>query len=81
VPATGTLNIVALPAGATYTLRDLIDGHVVQGYTPMNGPLSLPVGAYAVEVSSRYCASYFDTVQVASATPTPDLHVRLVCGR
>ena len=75
----GALSIDAKPTGATYTLRALYDGHVMRGQTPLDHPLTLPTGDYALTISNRYCASYQDTVRVTSAG-TPEVRVRLVCG-
>jgi hypothetical protein len=75
----GNLHVVTNPADASFVLQALDDGHQVRGRTPLAAPLSLPVGAYSVEISARYCAAYHDTVRVAAAHTSP-LHVRLVCG-
>ena len=77
----GTLRISAKPVGATYTLRDLEDGHTLHGPTPLEHPLTLPVGDYALTISNRYCASYQDTVRVTTNDLTPEVRVRLVCGQ
>jgi serine/threonine protein kinase len=75
----GTVHLDAQPLGASYMFQALDDGHVIRGRTPVTGPLTLPVGTYAVEISARYCASYRDTVHVALNHAAP-LRVRLVCG-
>jgi eukaryotic-like serine/threonine-protein kinase len=75
----GTVSLEAEPAGASYTLQSLDDGHVFRGTTPTAAPLTLPVGDYAIEISARYCASYRDTLRVLNRAVTP-VHVKLVCG-
>lgn len=77
----GTVAIHTAPVGATFTLRALADGHVVTGRTPLPKPLSLEAGAYAIEISNRFCASYLDTIQVVGGVPAPDVRIQLVCGR
>jgi eukaryotic-like serine/threonine-protein kinase len=76
----GTVSLEAEPAGASYTLQALDDGHVIRGTTPMAAPLTLPVGDYAIEISARYCASYRDTLHVQVNRATTPIHVKLVCG-
>jgi serine/threonine protein kinase len=76
----GTLHLDTKPDDASYVLEGLDDGHVVSGRTPLTAPLTLPVGAYALTISARYCASYRDTVRIAANHAAPPLHVRLVCG-
>ena len=72
-------SLEAEPAGASYTLQALEDGHVIRGTMPAAAPLTLPVGDYAIEISARYCASYRDTLRVVNRAATP-VHVKLVCG-
>jgi hypothetical protein len=76
----GTVQIEVTPVGASYTLRALADGHLVQGRTPLPRPLSLPAGMYAIEISNRFCASFRDTIRVVDGGPLQSLHVQLVCG-
>jgi serine/threonine-protein kinase len=76
----GTVHIDTRPAGALYTFQALDDGRVIKGRTPVTGPITLPVGTYAVVISARYCASYRDTVRIALNHAAPPLKVRLVCG-
>ena len=74
------MHIDTRPDNASYTFEALDDGHVVRGHMPLAAPITLPVGAYAVVISARYCASYRDTVRIAPNHAAPPLHVRLVCG-
>ncbi len=76
----GTVHLDTRPAGTLYTFQALDDGRVVRGRTPLNGPITLPVGTYAVVISARYCASYRDTVHIAPKQAAPPLKVTLVCG-
>jgi len=76
----GTVTLDAEPAGASYTLQALDDGHVIRGTMPAAGPLTLPVGDYAIEISARYCASYRDTLRVPLNRAATPVHVKLVCG-
>ncbi len=76
----GTVHLDTRPAGTLYTFQALDDGRVVRGRTPLNGPITLPVGTYAVVISARYCASYRDTVHIALNHAAPPLKVTLVCG-
>jgi serine/threonine protein kinase len=76
----GTVSLDAEPAGASYTIQALDDGHVIRGTTPTTGALTLPVGDYAIEISARYCASYRDTLRIQLNRPATPVHVKLVCG-
>jgi eukaryotic-like serine/threonine-protein kinase len=76
----GTVHLDTRPDGASYVLEALDDGRIIRGRTPLTGPITLPVGAYAITVSAHYCASYRDTVRITINHPAPPLHVRLVCG-
>lgn len=76
----GTVSLDAEPAGASYTIQALEDGHVIRGTTPTTAPLTLPVGDYAIEISARYCATYRDTLRVQLNRPATPVHVKLVCG-
>jgi serine/threonine-protein kinase len=76
----GTVSLDAAPPGANYTLQALNDGHVIKGTVPTAGPLTLPVGDYAIEISARYCASYRDTLRVPLNRAANPVHVKLVCG-
>jgi serine/threonine-protein kinase len=76
----GTVSLEAEPAGASYTLQALDDGHVIRGITPTAAPLTLPVGDYAIEISARYCASFRDTLHVQLNRAATPVHVKLVCG-
>jgi serine/threonine protein kinase len=76
----GTVHLDTRPAGTLYTFQALDDGRVVRGRTPLNGPITLPVGTYALVISARYCASYRDTVHIAPNHAAPPLKVTLVCG-
>jgi len=76
----GTILLDAVPPGANYTLQALDGGHVITGTMPTSGPLTLPVGDYAIEISARYCASYRDTLRVPLNHAADPVHVRLVCG-
>ncbi len=76
----GTVSLEADPAGASYTLQALDDGHVIRGTTPTATPLTLPVGDYAIEISARYCASYRDTLHVQANQPATSVRIKLVCG-
>jgi serine/threonine-protein kinase len=76
----GTVSLDAEPAGASYTLQALDDGHVIRGTMPTAAPLTLPVGDYAIEISARYCASYRDTLRVQLNRAATPVHVKLVCG-
>ena len=76
----GTVSLDAEPAGASYTLQALDDGHVIRGTMPAATPLTLPVGDYAIEISARYCASYRDTLRVQLNRAATPVHVKLVCG-
>jgi serine/threonine-protein kinase len=76
----GTVTLDAEPAGASYTLQALDDGHVIRGTMPAAAPLTLPVGDYAIEISARYCATYRDTLRVQLNRAATPIHVKLVCG-
>ena len=76
----GTVLLDAVPSGASYTLQALDDGRVIKGTMPTTGPLTLPVGDYAIEITARYCASYRDTLRVPLNRAANPVHVRLVCG-
>ncbi|HZS60430.1 MAG TPA: protein kinase [Gemmatimonadaceae bacterium] len=96
VPATGTttarlsprgcgvLVLDAQPNGAEYNFRPIGGGdEVASGHTPTGGPITLPIGAYTLAVSARYCATYSDTVHVteeAAGAAARHVRVRLVCG-
>jgi len=76
----GTVHLDTKPPATLYTFQALDDGRVIRGRTPLTGPITLPVGTYAVIISARYCASYRDTVHIAMNHAAPPLKVRLVCG-
>jgi len=76
----GTISLDAAPQGANYILQALDGGHVIKGTMPTAGPLTLPVGDYAIEISARYCASYRDTLRVPLNRAANPVHVKLVCG-
>jgi len=80
----GVLVLDAQPNGAEYAFRPIGGGdQIASGHTPAGGPITLPIGAYTLAVSARYCATYTDTVHVAEeATGAAARHVRvrLVCG-
>jgi serine/threonine-protein kinase len=76
----GSVHLLTRPESAAYVFESLEDGHFIRGRTPLPGPLSLPVGSYALVISAHYCASYRDTVHVTLNHAAPPLNVRLVCG-
>jgi hypothetical protein len=80
----GVLVLDAQPNGAEYAFRPIGGGDdVASGHTPASGPITLPIGAYTLAVSARYCATYSDTVHVteeASGAAARHVRVRLVCG-
>jgi serine/threonine protein kinase len=82
--AAGCGNVVldARPAGAAYAFRALLTGDSVGGgRMPNDSTVTLPVGAYTIDVSARDCATFRDTVHVNGDTAPPRrLRVRLVCG-
>ena len=80
----GVLVLDAQPNGSAYTFRPIGGGDdVASGHTPAGGPIMLPIGAYTLAVSARYCATYSDTVHVteeAAGAAARHVRVRLVCG-
>ncbi len=80
----GVLVLDAQPNGAEYAFRPFGGGdEVASGHTPAGGPIILPIGAYTLAVSARYCATYSDTVHVteeAAGAAARHVRVRLVCG-
>jgi hypothetical protein len=78
----GVLVLDAQPNGAEYAFRSIGGGEeITSGHAPAEKPITLPVGAYMLAVSARYCATYRDTVRVTDdAGPAQHVRVRLVCG-
>jgi eukaryotic-like serine/threonine-protein kinase len=78
----GELVLDAQPNGAEYAFRPIGAGDdIATGHTPTDAPITLPVGAYTLAISARYCATYRDTVHVTEDSgATRRVRVRLVCG-
>jgi len=77
----GVLVLDAQPNGAEYAFRSISGDEIASGHTPAEKPITLPIGAYMLAVSARYCATYRDTVRVTDdAGPAQHVRVRLVCG-
>jgi serine/threonine protein kinase len=77
----GVLVLDAQPNGAEYAFRSIGGDEIASGHTPAEKPITLPIGAYMLAVSARYCATYRDTVRVTDdAGPAQHVRVRLVCG-
>ena len=78
----GVLVLDAQPNGAEYAFRAIGGGdEIASGHTPVEKPITLPIGEYTLAVSARYCATYRDTVHVTEdARAARHVRVRLVCG-
>jgi serine/threonine-protein kinase len=78
----GSVVLDAQPSGAAYAIRTFATGDAVKsGRAPADSAITLPDGAYTVDVSARDCATFRDTVHVDGDTAPPRrLRVRLVCG-
>jgi hypothetical protein len=68
-----------LPAGAHFVLTTAAGDTVTTGTVPVQEPLVLPVGEYALHVSERYCFQFNGSISIKDGEQQR-AWARLVCG-
>jgi hypothetical protein len=73
----GTFTLDAAPKGARYVLTTG-GREIASGTVPLDAPVLVPEGSYALHVSAKYCADYSGTVSISTANVSHE-RVRLIC--